>query len=788
MHKDPPDHLVTQLDELGLCNPRQFRAVQGRVRRLTRDLPAFDRVWLDALVQARRITPFQAERFSDGKGPGIKVGSYVLMFPLGSSDLGTTYHARCLNNHNPVSIKLFSKVLLPAEEMQEHYKPVIKKLCELQIKGIVSPVEYGIEKEQFWIACPFVTGPSCRELLIHEGRLNPVLVREIASQLLDTLSRLWSFDLLHGNLSINHVLIGKNGHVFIADTALRMTLPQAAIVTERALPPERFDYLAPEICATGRVCSVESDQYSLGCLLWHLLTGRPPFPGADPETKRIMREKRPLPDVREFAPETPDSLAGFLTHLLQQNPDKRITNWIEWSAKLGSSRLATRQRLARRTKPVVKRLTRQTHLSSSADSFRAASITAIAAAACACLLFICTLLIGTLSKDGSVSFMISRILSSNTSPSLSIDSLPEYPSIVTPIDGRTVEQTSMHIRQVDNQRDFNGTRKTILLTESSYLVRGNSLISLAQPKHRLTIEPHMRIQGANSQKSIVIVQNPPWRLTAEEVEWRNLRLVVPSENIPVDTRTTAIELSAFNYFRNCTFETQTPGLAISAFVGLRETDATFEQCSFAGPSGSSPYHINHLPTAVHIDTHSELSPIVVSFLSCSFQSVSSVLLIESPFVTANIHNCSHRGPGPLAQFDLRYAESGHTLFSVQDCNLSELGTVIEFFGIRPPDTTHHCTIQANNSTFQMREQSSSEHPLSLISFSGALPSEALVQSINWQGMGNQVLAGKHLYESVWNNNNGVIRPLPESLKTMLEMEGLVLGQNAPRKLSPNGIQ
>ena len=73
MHKDPPDHLVTQLDELGLCNPRQFRAVQGRVRRLTRDLPAFDRVWLDALVQARRITPFQADRFSDEKGPENEV-------------------------------------------------------------------------------------------------------------------------------------------------------------------------------------------------------------------------------------------------------------------------------------------------------------------------------------------------------------------------------------------------------------------------------------------------------------------------------------------------------------------------------------------------------------------------------------------------------------------------------------------------------------------------------------------------------------------------------------------
>lgn len=788
MHKDPPDHLVTQLDELGLCNPRQFRAVQGRVRRLTRDLPAFDRVWLDALVQARRITPFQADRFSDEKGPGIKVGSYVLMFPLGSSDLGTTYHARCVDNHNPVSIKLFSKNLLPAEELQEHYKPVIKKLCELQIKGIVSPIEYGIEKEQFWIACPFVTGPSCRELLIHEGRLNPALVREIACQLLDSLSQLWSFDVLHGNLSINHVLIGKNGHVFIADTALRMTLPQAAIVTERALPPERFDYLAPEICTTGRVRSVESDQYSLGCVLWHLLTGRPPFPGADPETKRIMRETRTLADVRDFAPETPDSLADFLTHLLQQNPDKRITNWIEWSAKLGSSRLTTRQRLARRTKPVVKRLTRQTHLSSNSDTFRTARKLTVVAATCACLLFICTLVIGTLSKDDSISFVISRILSSHTSPSLPADSPPERSSAAASVDGPTVEQTAMHIRQVDNQRDFNGTRKTILLTETSYLVRGNSLVSLAQPKHRLTIEPHMRIQGAHSNKSIVIIQNPPWRLTAEEVEWRNLRLVVPSEKIPADTRTTAIELSAFNYFRNCTFETQTPGPPLSAFVGLRKTDATFEQCSFVGPSGSSSYPIKHLPTAVHIDTQSELSPIVVSFLSCSFQSVSSVLLTASPSLTANIHNCTHRGPGPLAQVDLRYAKSGHTLFSVQNCNLSGLGTVIEFFGIRPPDATHHCTIQANNSTFRMREQSSREHPLSLISFSGSLPTEGLVQSIHWQGMGNQVLAGKHLYESVWNNNNGVSRPLPESLKTMLEMEGLVLGQNAPRKLSANGIQ
>jgi len=78
MRETPPQNLIEHLQKLQLASDQQVRGMYGRVRRLARDLPLFESVWVDALAQARILTPFQAAQLNAGRGDSLRVGPYVL--------------------------------------------------------------------------------------------------------------------------------------------------------------------------------------------------------------------------------------------------------------------------------------------------------------------------------------------------------------------------------------------------------------------------------------------------------------------------------------------------------------------------------------------------------------------------------------------------------------------------------------------------------------------------------------------------------------------------------------
>ncbi|HXT58719.1 MAG TPA: hypothetical protein VN699_08785, partial [Pirellulales bacterium] len=93
MRELPPKELVDLLARLGLARPDQVVSVRGRVRRLGRGLPAFESVWVDALAQARLLTPFQAVEINAGRGAALEVGPYVLHQPLPAAGYARVFRA-----------------------------------------------------------------------------------------------------------------------------------------------------------------------------------------------------------------------------------------------------------------------------------------------------------------------------------------------------------------------------------------------------------------------------------------------------------------------------------------------------------------------------------------------------------------------------------------------------------------------------------------------------------------------------------------------------------------------
>ena len=346
MIEPPSQQLVESLARLRLCAPRDLRRCRRRVRRLAHDLPAFDSIWIDALLQARKLTSFQARMIETGQARRLAVGPCVLVAQLGSGTGSQTYLARRGEGREQCVLKL---VEVPAESRDARFaalEDLARRTATLAHPNIVAPHTALIHEQQIVAVSRDVHGPHLGELLIRRGRFPADVVLQIARQLVDGLAALEERGCVHGDVLLRNVRLTTDGNAVLVDAGIRpATEPHLPV--HAGLKPERCDAVAPELIGTGYPASSASDIYALGCLLWHLLAGRPPFPTGDALLKLAAHQTREMVDVREWSPDTPPLLARAIHVFTQKDPRDRPQSFREVREKLGGPRVGDRRRLAK---------------------------------------------------------------------------------------------------------------------------------------------------------------------------------------------------------------------------------------------------------------------------------------------------------------------------------------------------------------------------------------------------------------------------------------------------------
>ncbi|HUG92119.1 MAG TPA: serine/threonine-protein kinase [Planctomycetaceae bacterium] len=340
------DRLRQALLELRLCRPGDLRRCRRRVRRLAHDLPAFDSVWIDALLQARRLTPFQARTLESGRAADLAVGPCVLLDRLGEGRWAATYLARVRDGRQQCVLKVIELPveLLPAGlENLQRLAERFKADSHPHVVGPHSALRHG---ERLVAISRYVDGLRLSELLVRRGRFAPEIVLAVARQLVDGLAAVEEQGVVHGDIRLPNVRLTRGGQVVLVDAGIApAVVPQLTI--HAGLPPDRYDGIAPELIGTGQAPTARSDIYALGCLLWQLLAGRPPFPTGDPLAKLAAHQTRPIDDVREWAPDTPEPLAKMVARFTSRDPQDRPGTFGEIRERLRPARRAGTQRLAR---------------------------------------------------------------------------------------------------------------------------------------------------------------------------------------------------------------------------------------------------------------------------------------------------------------------------------------------------------------------------------------------------------------------------------------------------------
>ncbi len=332
--------------ELKLCSESDLRRCRRYVRRLTYDLPAFDSIWLDALVQIGRLTPFQARILESSNPRALQIGPCVAINRLGGGAHCETLLARAAESHELRVAKILTSADQLSAETMERFEDVVRRTRELVHPSIVAPLACVRLEDRAVLVSRYVPGPQLADLVVRRGRFPAAVVWEIGRQLVEGLAALGGCEVVHGDIRAANVRLTASGTAVLVDSGIRPVI-DPVLTVHAGIPPDRYDGIAPELIGRDAPANVRSDAYALGCLLWQLLSGRPPFPAGDPLVKLAAHQTREIGDVRTWAPDAPAALAEGIRQLTARNPGERPATFAEFLRAWKPPGRAGRRTLAR---------------------------------------------------------------------------------------------------------------------------------------------------------------------------------------------------------------------------------------------------------------------------------------------------------------------------------------------------------------------------------------------------------------------------------------------------------
>jgi eukaryotic-like serine/threonine-protein kinase len=266
-------------------------------------------------------------------------GRYLLERELGRGGMATVYLARDLKHDRLVALKLLHPNLA-ATLGPERFLREIKLAARLQHPHILSVHDSGEAEPrgggagQLWFTMPYVEGESLRDRLVRDHQLpvdEAVRITHEAAQALDYAHQQ---NVIHRDIKPENILLTRDGNVLVGDFGIARAVSGDERLTESGLSLGTPTYMSPEQAAGERTLDAKTDVYSLGCVLYEMLAGEPPFTGPTAQAILAKRFSTPVTPIRVLRPDVPEHIEQALTTALARTPAGRFCSTAEFSRAL----------------------------------------------------------------------------------------------------------------------------------------------------------------------------------------------------------------------------------------------------------------------------------------------------------------------------------------------------------------------------------------------------------------------------------------------------------------------
>ena len=262
-------------------------------------------------------------------------GRYRVLNRLGSGGMADVYCAEDTQLGRQVALKLLYRRFAEDAEFVERFRREASSAAGLQHPNIVGVFDRGEWDGTYYIAMEYLKGHTLKQLVREHGAMPPDLAVDITIQVLRAAKFAHKRGVVHRDIKPHNVILDEEGRAKVTDFGIARA--GASDMTETGSIMGTAQYLSPEQ-AQGQPVSPRSDLYSIGVMLYELLTGRVPFDAESPVTIALKHVSEPPMPPRELNPAIPPALEAVVLRALEKDPARRFADADEFAAALLEAR------------------------------------------------------------------------------------------------------------------------------------------------------------------------------------------------------------------------------------------------------------------------------------------------------------------------------------------------------------------------------------------------------------------------------------------------------------------
>ncbi|MBQ3332284.1 MAG: serine/threonine protein kinase [Thermoguttaceae bacterium] len=270
--------------------------------------------------------------------PGTTLGHFVIRQYIGGGGMGRVFEAVDETLDRRVAIKLLPLQRAKDSNANARFLNEARSAARLNHENIAQVYYFGEENNISFIAFEFVEGINVRQWVNEHGPMPVQKAIRYMIQIADALAHAATHGVIHRDVKPSNIILTENETAKLIDMGLArlfMDEDQASDeLTASGVTLGTFDYISPEQAKDPRISDSRSDIYSLGCTLFFMLAGRPPFPEGTPVQKLLMHQGDKRPDLHQLIPRIPNEVSNLVQKMMEIEPEKRYQSPQELCAEL----------------------------------------------------------------------------------------------------------------------------------------------------------------------------------------------------------------------------------------------------------------------------------------------------------------------------------------------------------------------------------------------------------------------------------------------------------------------
>ena len=320
--------------DLNLLDERQLQDVWGQIG--TRQLSGEE--FQQLLLRRELLTNYQAERLLRGDRTGFFYGDYKVLYLIGSGTFARVYRASHKTTGEIVALKVLRRSFAEKPEQADRFHREGETGATLRHPNIVPIMEVATQGESHYLVMKFIEGRNLREFIKIRKKFEPAQATRLVADIAAGLSYAFERGICHRDLKMSNVLVSSRGQAMLLDFGLAAADKGPLDDAANSPNPRTIDYAGLERATGVRKDDPRSDLYFLGCIFYHMLTGKPPIYETKDRIQRLSKTRfEDVTPINQLDPAIPRAITAIVNRAMELNPTERYQSPAEMLADLKSA-------------------------------------------------------------------------------------------------------------------------------------------------------------------------------------------------------------------------------------------------------------------------------------------------------------------------------------------------------------------------------------------------------------------------------------------------------------------